>query len=324
MMDEKTDFTAETSPVDEESTESEMSTDMGSADDVQADYDQLPQLPTGGLLGGRRNCLLRSCVGVLIVGVVICGIVLFVVLRPGRKATPTPTPPRVVASSAPRPTATRAPTATPTPTPTPTATATRTPTPTPEVILLGVRALGELNTVQYNLKTVIEKRAQAFKEVVVGPVEVEGPRLHFLLVAGGRVKAGVDFSEFLRYEIVDDQVTVYLPAPRITDYSVDMRSLKPYYIRTDAGLDEKFVVEKYNEAIVEAQESLRSAALESDILDAARTNAAALVQSLILGLGFSEVEVEFLPPRGDETLELDAPLELIPTLAPFPTETPEG
>jgi hypothetical protein len=192
------------------------------------------------------------------------------------------------------------------------------------VILLGIKALGELDTVQYNLQTVVEKESQQSGRVTIAGISIWSPRLHFLLVAGGRVKAGVDFWEMTRYEVEGDKVTVYLPAPRITDYYVDQRDLQVHYIRTDFGLEEDFVIEKYNEAVIEAQESLRLAALESGILEAARVNAVALVQSLILGLGFAEVDVQFLPPRGDEMAPLESPPELILTPAPFPTATVEG
>jgi hypothetical protein len=312
-MDENTELIMDELPVDEGSSQPDLPINGGSVDDDRPMYDRTSSPPAGGFGGSRRTCLLWAFVGALILGLMVLAVVVVVILdlAGGKRATPTPT--RVVAYT----------TSTPVPTRTPTPTATRTPTPTPDVILLGVKALGELNTVEYNLKTVVEKDLPPI-QIELGPLEIEGAHLHFLLVAGGHVKAGVDFGEMVRYEIVDRRVTVYLPAPRITDYYVDMRSLKPYYIRADPGLDEKFVVVQYNQAVVEAQESLRQAALESDILDAARTNARALVQSLILGLGFSEVEVRFLPPRGDETLELELPLELIPTLAPFPTTTPGG
>ncbi len=243
----------------------------------------------------------------------LLAIVSFFVLRGAIETKPASTPTVLYVTSTPRPT--------PLP-PTSTSPPTLTPTPTPDVILTGIQALGELNTVQYNLKTVIEKRAQLYKEVDLGLVTLESPQLHLLLVSGGQVKAGVDFGEAVRYEITDDKVTVYLAAPRITDYHIDMTSLQPYYIRLDSGLPDRFVVEQYTEAVVEAQESLKQAALDSDILQAAQTNAAALVQSLILGLGFSEVDVQFLPPRGDETMELEVPLESIPTPAPFVTATP--
>jgi hypothetical protein len=185
------------------------------------------------------------------------------------------------------------------------------------VILLGVQTLGELNTVQYDLRTVVEKKAQQ-----KGPLFLR-PGLHFLLVAEGRVKAGVDFADMVRYDIIEGKVTVYLPAPRIMEYSIDPQSLQAYYIHTGFGLDEKFAIEKYREAVIEAQENLRRAALESDILEVAEKNATALIQSLIFGLGFSKVEVRFLP-RGDETETLEKPFELILTPLPFITATPEG
>jgi hypothetical protein len=102
-----------------------------------------------------------------------------------------------------------------------------------------------------------------------------------------------------------------------------MRTLKTYYIRTDFGLQEDFIIETYNEAVVQAQENIRQAALSSDILETAQTNATALVQSLVLGLGFSQVEVKFLPPEEKEIPSLEDSLPPMPTLLPFQTATPE-
>ncbi len=268
----------------------------------------------GRILGEGRSRLVWLLAGVVIVGGTIFGVVLFILLARGADSRPSKesTSAALYITSTPRPTATH--------TPTPT----HVPTPTPDVILQGIKALGELSTVEYNLKTVVEKEARQAGLVSIGNVEIWRPRLHFLLVAGGRVKAGVDFREMVRYEIVDDRVTVYLSAPRILDYSVDARSLKVYYLHTGFGLSEEFVIDTYNEAVVEAQDSLRNAALQSDILETAQANASALVQSLIMGLGFSDVEVKFLAPGGDETQPLEVPWELVPTPAPFSTATPEG
>lgn len=264
----------------------------------------------GGWLVERKNLLLWLIAGAVMVGMAMLALIIVVFLNSREGASPTPTPVQAVARETPTATAT----------PTPTAT----PSPTPEVILLGVQALGELDTVQYNLEAVVDKEAQQSGRVNIAGIEIWRPRLHFLLVAGGYVKAGVDFRDTVRYEVVDDKVTVYLPSPRITDYYVDTHDLKLYYIRTDFGLDEEFTIETYNEAVLEAETSLRRAALESGILDAAQANATALVQSLILGLGFSEVEVKFLPSQGDEALQLESPPELMLTPAPFPTATLEG
>lgn len=319
-MTENKDHTHVTSSGDEPYAASGTPSDASDANEAGGGHAQPGQPPAGGEPGSRREGPAWLFAGALMVGIAILGIVALVVLTSGEGEQPTPTPTLAIVYT----TSTSRPTATRTPTPTTAPTITPTPTPTPEVILLGVRALGELSTVEYNLKTVVEKDARQPGQVRIGGIEIWRPRVHFLLVAGGHVKAGVDFREMVRYEILDDKVTVYLPAPRITDYAVDARDLKLYYIHTSFGLDEKFVVEKYNEAVVEAQDNLRSAALESDILEAARTNAAALVQSLILGLGFSEVEVRFAPPSGEETSPLELPPELVPTLAPFVTATPEG
>ena len=325
-MEKKPDRIDGTRTTDESTFIPDAPTYAESARASHAFYDQPVRPSIADYFGGMSNCLLWALASAVILGIVACGLVLFVILGPLIGARSAPTATQAVVRATPIPTVTRPPiatftpipTPTPTPAPTPTATATPIPTPTPDVILLGMTSLGELNTVQYNLKTVVDKEAQQ-----KGPLLLR-PRLHFLLVAEGLVKAGIDFKEMVRYEIADNKVTVYLPAPRISDFYVDASALQLYYIRNDWGLDEKFVVEKYSEAVVEAQESLRRAAFESGILDAAKTNATALVQSLILGLGFSEVDVRFLPPQGDETLELDEPLELIPTLAPFQTATPEG
>ncbi len=236
---------------------------------------------------------------------------------------------RATPTSSNTPTVTDTPIATPTPTrthtPTRTPTNTPSPTPTPDVILLGVKSLGEMNTVEYELKTVIDKEGVQAGKFKIGDREFLRPRIHFLLVAEGRVKAGIDFKEMVSYEIVDDRVTVYLPAPRISDYYVDPESFELYPI---AGWDDvqgllvskEFATEQYNAAIVDAQESIKRAALESGILEVAETNATALVQSLVMGLGFSDVEVVFVA-RGDETDLLDAVPRFTP--APFPNATPD-
>jgi hypothetical protein len=284
-------------------------------------------------LGEQGNWLLWLFAAVVIFAVLLFGAVVYLLLRPegllAPDASPTPSRPAmtvaVTASATRRPTAlpTQTPIPTSTWTPTPTPTITPTPSPTPDVILLGVQALGELSTVQYSLKTVVEKQAEQPGLIRIGGLEILKPRLHFLLIASGQVKAGVDFREMVRYEIQNDRVTVYLPAPRITDYAIDPTSISLHYLRTDFGLDEKFVVERYNEAVIEAQESLRNAALESNILEAAENNARTLVQSLIQGLGFSQVKVRFLPPTGAEIEELEVPLEQLPII-PFQTATPQG
>jgi len=283
--------------------------------DTPAEAPETPETPVDdgrpAVWRGRRGCLIWLAAGGLIVGIGVVGMLLFTLLDAG-SSKPSPTRAVVYTTSTPRPTPTPAPTATPTP------------SPTPDVILLGVKALGELNTVQYNLKTVVEKHVEQSGRVTLFGREIWRPDLHFLLVAGGQVKAGVDFAEMVRYEIADNKVMVYLPAPRITDYAVDTASLKLYYIRTDFGLEEAFVIETYNAAIGEAQENLRQAALESDILETARTNAVALVQSLILGLGFSEVEVRFAEPAGEELAPLEVTPAFVITPAPFATATPEG
>jgi hypothetical protein len=274
----------------------------------------------------RRDGLAWLFAGVVLAGIVGMGAVLLFILsaQPEASLTPTTTSVGVIVASTAQATATFTPLPTATPFPTLTPTVTSTPTSTPDVILLGVESLGELSTVEYSLKTVVEKEAEQPGLISVGGIEIWRPRVHFLLVATGRVKAGVDFRELVRYEIVQDRVTLYLPAPRITDFAIDTESLKLYYIHTSFGLDEKFVVEHYNKALVEAQESLKRAALDSDILTAAQTNAAALLQSLILGLGFSDVEVVFLPARGGEAEFPEEPLKLILTPAAFVTATPGG
>jgi hypothetical protein len=290
----------------------------------------------------RWNCLVWLLTGGLIAGTLVGAVLLFISLMSDRNqpqpvpaqeqaalaATLDPTASRMpapTASHTPAPTATRTPRPTWTPTPTRTPTVTPTPTPTPDVILQGVKALGELNTVQYSLETVVEKDTRQEGLIQIGRIQIWRPRLHFLMVGRGHVKAGVDFGQFVRYDIVGNTVNVYLPAPRITEYAVDPADISMYYLYAGYGLDEQFVVEKYNEALVEAQESLRRAALDSDILEVARQNATALVQSLVLGLGYSQVEVRFMPPGEEQLSPLKTPpLEALPTLPPFLTATPFG
>jgi hypothetical protein len=233
-MGQRSDLSNPAPPTDREPSERDASANTGDAPDVPMPYEP-PEKASGGFrfdeLGDQIVWLLA---GALIIGFACLGGILFLILNSGEEAKPARTPTSEAAYATPIPTATHTPTATGTPTPIPTViptasitpkpsstpTVTPTPTPTPDVILLGVQALGELNTVQYELKTVVEKEAQQ-----KGPLFLR-PGLHFLMVAEGRVKAGVDFADMVRYDIVEGKVTIYLPAPRIMEYSIDPQSLR--------------------------------------------------------------------------------------------------
>jgi hypothetical protein len=115
--------------------------------------------------------------------------------------------------------------------------------------------------------------------------------LSVLLVAAGKVEAGVDLANMGEEDVqIDgDRVTIRLPEPEILSTSLDEdetsvydRDFGPLNFRPDDELVE--------EARDEAVERVEEAARENDVLDSARRNAEDSIRAFVTTLGFEEVE----------------------------------
>jgi hypothetical protein len=180
------------------------------------------------------------------------------------------------------------PTFTPTPTYTPTPTSTPTPTPTPATLILRVRALSRLETIQYSMETIIEGGSDPG-----GFLSFLGlGREKLVLIARGQVVAGIDFSLMEEDDIVvnGQKVTLYLPPAEILFSRLDNQRTGVY--EYEKGLFTRRDIQLESELRARAEEELVRRAMEDGILTQAEANAKAYLLLLLHSLGFTEVEFQ--------------------------------
>jgi hypothetical protein len=206
-------------------------------------------------------------------------------LREFQAASWTPT---ATVTLTPTVTHTPTPTFTPTPTYTPTPTRTPTPTPTPATLILRVRALSRLETIQYSMETIIEGGSDPggfLSFLGIG-------REKLVLIARGQVVGGVDFSRMEPDDIVvnGQKVTLYLPPGEVLVSKLDNQRTGVY--EYEKGLFTRRDVQLESELRARAEEELVRRAVEDGILMQAETNAKAYLLLLLHTLGFTEVEFQ--------------------------------
>jgi len=157
------------------------------------------------------------------------------------------------------------------------------PTPTVKVLppaLEQVRAMARLETTAYYLSTVI---------AVERPATWPGTGQRLLLVAHGRVVAGVDLSQVQQadVQVTDERVIVRLPKPEIL--SVSLIESNTYVYDYEKGIFERYDVTLEAEARRRAVAEFERTALANGILGDARRVAEWEVQRLLLLLGYESV-----------------------------------
>ncbi len=168
--------------------------------------------------------------------------------------------------------------------------ATNMPQATPTIIvrppaILQVRAIAELGTAQSLLSTVVE-----VEKARIGDILYE----RLILIACGRVKAGIDLSK-LRDEDVTadgDVVTVRLPRASIQDvYLIDdpnVTCTTKVYDRTNLiVLPETRELEQ--QARQKALDAIRATANESGLLADADRNARLVIERVLINAGYKQV-----------------------------------
>lgn len=161
------------------------------------------------------------------------------------------------------------------------------PTPTitvdPVTIILEIRSLARLETASYTVEKVITAESGQ------GPFSfLTGDKL--LLVAHGQVIAGVDLSKMTEEDIIvsgDGTVFVTLPAAEVFVATLD-NDATYVYDRDTGALGQQQDLETL--ARQEAERRIEEASLEDGILQMAQDNAEGYVRSLLIGLGFDNVE----------------------------------
>jgi len=185
---------------------------------------------------------------------------------------------------------TATPTSTSTPLPTATPTDTPTPTPTPTPIIIGrVSDLGYLTSVEYTLQTVVEVEREEQGFISLG-------RDRILLLAVGNIEAGVNLDQVQDSDIIIDgpKVTLYLPRAEITSVELLPGETEVF----DA--QRKWILSDYEgleiEALDKARRQLEDWAVNRvEVLDRAETSAETKLTKFLRQLGFTEVEIIFVP-----------------------------
>jgi hypothetical protein len=160
-------------------------------------------------------------------------------------------------------------------------------TTTGPVVVEGIQDLDQLATVRWTESVPVtrESGGTQLERLLVGE--------RILLVAVGRVEAGVDLSELGGDDVrVDGEtVTIRLPEPEILSTSLDEertrvydRDYSPLNLRPDDDLVE--------DARATAVDRVERAARENDILEAAERNAEDSIRAFVTTLGFEEVRFE--------------------------------
>ncbi len=148
-----------------------------------------------------------------------------------------------------------------------------------------IQRLNRLETVSYSVDTVVEGKHTN----TVLPDLLFGDRL--LLVVHGQVIAGVDLSQ-LRPESVQvngHAVTVDLPASQVFTTRID--SAKTRVFARTTGLLTQADPSLESDTRKTAETQILQAATADGILDTARGNARNSMESLLRGLGFTQVTV---------------------------------
>jgi hypothetical protein len=152
-------------------------------------------------------------------------------------------------------------------------------------VIRQIRALQRLETVSYTMDKIIAGE----RTNPVLPQFLAGDRL--LLVVHGEAIAGLDLSKLQPSDVVVSgrSVSIHLPASEIFTTRLDNTKTRVY--SRDTGLFSTPDPNLEGEVREEAERQLQAAALQDGILKSADKNAHQTVISLLMGLGFANVEI---------------------------------
>lgn len=157
-------------------------------------------------------------------------------------------------------------------------------------ILTAVRDLATLEAASFHMERVIDLRDT--QRHMFGLFESQDA---VLLVAAADVVAGVDLSTMrdgdIRFDRERRSAQVMLPPPVVLSARLDNERTYVHKRSTDALAVRAETLE--TRARIEAERTLRDAAIESGLLQRARSNAARTVKTLVESLGYDYVEVTF-------------------------------
>jgi len=148
-----------------------------------------------------------------------------------------------------------------------------------------IQSLNRLETASYTIEKIIEAGTDGnvFQEILYGD--------RLLLIAHGKVTAGVDLSKVQEDEvrISGDTLEIAIPAPEIFSVSLDNAKTKVY--DRDQGFLSGGNKDLESQARQSAEESIRQAACQSNILNEAANNAKSRISDIYSLVGFQHITV---------------------------------
>jgi len=166
---------------------------------------------------------------------------------------------------------------------------------TQEPVLLAVRDMGEYRAVGGEYQVIVDlAKDTGLPDALLGT--------RTLFVAVGTVDAGVDLSNLDEdsVRVADDGRTVTIVLPHATLYDAELDLKRSYTYDRDEGLFNRIGGvfsggdDYEREAMVAGEAKLNEAArANGTLVDRAETNTAAMLESLVKGLGFTSADVRF-------------------------------
>jgi hypothetical protein len=153
-------------------------------------------------------------------------------------------------------------------------------------VVARIQSLQRLDTVSYTMDKVVEGDRQGR----VLPEFLTGDKI--LLMVHGHAIAGVDLARLARRDLAinDHTVRVHLPAPEIFTVALDNEKTRVYSRTT--GILVPVDPDLESEVRAKAEQDLRASALAAGILATAHQNACFTLRTLLLGLGFAQVQCD--------------------------------
>lgn len=154
-------------------------------------------------------------------------------------------------------------------------------------VLEQVKDISELNTVEMYFNEIIDfKNAKLFNDF-----QIPFTQKSFIFSVKSRVKAGVDLMELTSkdIDISEKRLTIQLNEPNIT--SKEILSYKVYDEKD--GFFNEVTTQDTLKALELFEKDMEKQAIDSNIIDKAKTNTELIIKNLFLLYGFNEVIIDW-------------------------------
>jgi len=152
-------------------------------------------------------------------------------------------------------------------------------------VIRQIRELQRLETVSYSMDKIVSGE----RENPVLPSFLAGDRL--LLVVHGEAIAGVDLSKLQPSDVVVNRQSISIHLPPAEIFTVRLDNAKTRVYSRDTGLFSSPDPNLEGEVRQEAERQLQAAALQDGILNTADKNARQTLTTMLMGLGFGNVDI---------------------------------